>query len=300
MKYNKGMSLIVLMITIVVIIILAAAIILTLSKNNPIESAKEARFKEDIIAIQDELSLYFSSEYSKSPGDFDSSSVTKIGNAMVEILPSSKEYTDKIQVLNGKLVYIGNDKKEISWCEDINIEIKKMYLYDNGIEFEEITGGWSVERGLLTGNQISKKNSNNIYLNINNSPGAANLTTNKKVYIDDYNYICFDGIIKLDTESAGKMAVIIGTEEMPLNKSSSYSCYGENPFGFIWVEPPNHILRPSDILQNFNNNVFDGVVKIKIDKDSKKYHPSCYVVCLLQSWSSSDMTLVMRRLWLEK
>ena len=42
---NKGISLIVLIITIIVVIILAAVVILTLSKNNPIESAKEARFE---------------------------------------------------------------------------------------------------------------------------------------------------------------------------------------------------------------------------------------------------------------
>ena len=45
------------------IIILAAAVILTLSKNNPIESAREATFKEDVRAFQDELALSISKEY---------------------------------------------------------------------------------------------------------------------------------------------------------------------------------------------------------------------------------------------
>ena len=44
-KENRGISLIVLIVTIIVVIILAAVVILTLSKKNPIESAKEARFK---------------------------------------------------------------------------------------------------------------------------------------------------------------------------------------------------------------------------------------------------------------
>ena len=39
---KKGISLIVLIVTIIVVIILAAIVILILSKNNPIESAKEA------------------------------------------------------------------------------------------------------------------------------------------------------------------------------------------------------------------------------------------------------------------
>ena len=43
---RRGISLMVLIVTIIVIIILALTVILTLSKNNPIESAREAKFKE--------------------------------------------------------------------------------------------------------------------------------------------------------------------------------------------------------------------------------------------------------------
>ena len=60
LTYKKGISLIVLIITIIVIIILAAAVILTITKNNPVSSAKEATFKEDMASIQDELSMYIS------------------------------------------------------------------------------------------------------------------------------------------------------------------------------------------------------------------------------------------------
>ena len=60
LDYKKGISLIVLIITIVVIIILAAVVVLTINKNNPIESAKEAKFKEDIRTFQYQLSLAIS------------------------------------------------------------------------------------------------------------------------------------------------------------------------------------------------------------------------------------------------
>ena len=60
LTHKRGISLIVLIITIIVIIILAAAVILTISKNNPVSSAKEATFKEDMSNIQDELSMYIS------------------------------------------------------------------------------------------------------------------------------------------------------------------------------------------------------------------------------------------------
>ena len=45
------------------IIILAAAVILTISKNNPVENAKEATFKEDVRTFQDELAMTISKEY---------------------------------------------------------------------------------------------------------------------------------------------------------------------------------------------------------------------------------------------
>ena len=57
MKSKKGISLIVLIITIIVVIILAAAVIITINKNNPVESAKEATFKEDVKSFQDDLAL---------------------------------------------------------------------------------------------------------------------------------------------------------------------------------------------------------------------------------------------------
>ena len=55
---HKGVSLIVLIVTIIVIIILAAVIILTINQNNPLNSAKEAVFREDINNFETELEIY--------------------------------------------------------------------------------------------------------------------------------------------------------------------------------------------------------------------------------------------------
>ena len=51
---KRGISLIVSVVTIIVIIILAAVVILTVSKNNPVESAREATFKEDLRSFRDD------------------------------------------------------------------------------------------------------------------------------------------------------------------------------------------------------------------------------------------------------
>ena len=118
---KRGISLIVLIVTIIVIIILAAAVILTISKNNPVSSAKEATFKEDMASIQDELSMYLSKKYTDNPTSFDKSSVNLSGDSMVTELPSTKKYKDKVSVIKGKLVWAGETENntEYKWFSEV-------------------------------------------------------------------------------------------------------------------------------------------------------------------------------------
>ena len=121
LTHKRGISLIVLIVTIIVIIILAAAVILTITKNNPVSSAKEATFKEDMTSIQDELSMYLSKKYTDNPTSFDKSSVNLSGDSMVTELPSTKKYKDKVSVVEGNLV-INNSKvnsDEKKWFNEV-------------------------------------------------------------------------------------------------------------------------------------------------------------------------------------
>ena len=115
---KKGISLIVLIVTIIVIIILAAVVILTITKNNTVSSAKEATFKEDMVSIQDEFSMYLSKKYTEDPLSFEKSSVNLSGDSMVTELPSTKKYKDKVSVVEGKLI-LNNGK--------VNLEEKKWF-----------------------------------------------------------------------------------------------------------------------------------------------------------------------------
>ena len=121
LTHKKGISLIVLIITIIVIIILAAAVILTITKNNPVSSAKEATFKEDVTAMQDELSMYLSKKYADDPLSFEKSSVNLSGDSMVTELPSTKKYKDKVSVIKGKLVWAGETENntEYKWFSEV-------------------------------------------------------------------------------------------------------------------------------------------------------------------------------------
>ena len=121
LTHKRGISLIVLIITIIVIIILAAAVILTITKNNPVSSAKEATFKEDMASIQDELSMHISKKYADNPTSFEKSSVNLSGEDMVTELPSTKKYKEKVSVVEGNLV-INNSKvnsEEKKWFNEV-------------------------------------------------------------------------------------------------------------------------------------------------------------------------------------
>ena len=119
--HKRGISLIVLIVTIIVIIILAAAVILTITKNNPLSSAKEASFKEDMVSIQDELSMYLSKKYTDNPTSFEKSSVNLSGDSMVTELPSTKKYKDKVSVIKGKLAWNGETENntEYKWFSEV-------------------------------------------------------------------------------------------------------------------------------------------------------------------------------------
>ena len=114
---KKGISLIVLVITIIVIIILAVAVILSIANNNPIENAKEARFKNDVKTMQEELELLKASNYAKNNGTGYSDPTT--GN-QIELtdLKSSTNYTDDFEVKEGELYIKSGNKltdKEKNW-----------------------------------------------------------------------------------------------------------------------------------------------------------------------------------------
>ena len=174
-KLKKGISLMVLIITIIVVIILAAVVILTLSKNNPIESAKEAAFKEDMRAYQDELAMTVSKQYAEAGGHRDNKITTLQFEKIKEYIPSFIEkYKEKIYIQNDNLVYNNDEisEKEFDWLNSLKIEqmainsgnisanLKKYYSKDI-INYS--TGNDSLDNSDI-GWKIFYADENNIYL----------------------------------------------------------------------------------------------------------------------------------------
>ena len=123
-KKKQGISLIVLIVTIIVIIILAAAVILTIGKNNPVESAIEATFKEDVRSFQDELALTVAKEYTDKQGQRDTR-INATASEVTNYIPSfKKEYVGKFVIVNDELVgTVDLTKPQKEWCKDIGVTI---------------------------------------------------------------------------------------------------------------------------------------------------------------------------------
>ena len=152
MKKN-GISLIVLIVTIIVVIILAAVVILTLSKNNPIESAKEARFKEEVRTFQDELALTVSKQYTTAGGHRDTKISTSDFDEIKEYIPSfSEKYRDKFIIQDDELKYTKKlDDNEKEYAQSINVREKNKLLPDEyqQVEYIESTGTQYINTGIL-------------------------------------------------------------------------------------------------------------------------------------------------------
>ena len=129
MKNKKGISLIVLIITIIVVIILAATVIFTITKNNPVNSAKEAAFKQDVRNFQEELNMYISNEYTTLQGMRDrkinTQNIPATFDEMKNYIASYNEkYDKKLGIEDDKMVYFPKEvtEKEKKWLEDLGIK----------------------------------------------------------------------------------------------------------------------------------------------------------------------------------
>ena len=156
---KKGISLIVLVITIIVIIILAVAVILSIANNNPIENAKEARFKNDVKTMQEELELLKASNYAKNNGA--SYNDPKTGNPIeLSNLKSATNYQEKFAVKDGEL-YIKSKNNltedEQKWAKEVGVAEEKTYKIGDDYTYQGepfyIIGGDEVGKELTDATQ---------------------------------------------------------------------------------------------------------------------------------------------------
>ena len=143
LTHKRGISLIVLIVTIIVIIILAAVVVLTITKNNPVESAKESTFKEDVRNFQDELAITVAKEYTDKQGQRDQKISTSDFDKITNYIPSfTEKYKDKFVIVDDQIV--GTDKlteEEKIWANDLSLVEKNILPYGyTELEYIESTG----------------------------------------------------------------------------------------------------------------------------------------------------------------
>ncbi len=100
MNKRKGLSLIVLVITILVMLILSGVVIVSLSKNNPVEKAKEAVGTTNLTGLREELEMYKINELSLEK---DTNINMTFAEADKNLKSIPAELKNSVKVVNGKL-----------------------------------------------------------------------------------------------------------------------------------------------------------------------------------------------------
>ena len=133
MKRNTGITLIILVFTIVLMLILVGAIILSLDDNiNTPDHAREVAFKEQVRNYQEQLQDYIGMIQAENSGRLDMSKINLSGMELNEALPGVKEVDKtKYEVVEGKLVYVGEDEEEIEFAKGIiEVTTPSVYIQD--------------------------------------------------------------------------------------------------------------------------------------------------------------------------
>ena len=159
-KQKSGISLIVLVITIIVIIILAVAVILSIANNNPIENAKEARIRNDLKAIEEELTVKQASNYVDEHTGKGTSQPIEISD-----LASAANYTDKLTIRDGKIcIKSGSFENEEKLSEELGIDIVQEVTLKLGDEITYKNEPFYVIGGDTVGTEISDSTQNVLLL----------------------------------------------------------------------------------------------------------------------------------------
>ena len=166
---KKGISLIVLIVTIIVIIILAAAVILTVGKNNPVESAREETFKEDVRNFQDDLALSISKDYTKKAGQRDTKFNATTFEEIQNYIPSfNKKYEGKFVIKEDELIYVEDkvSENEKNWLSDMTVGAKEKFAKVVEANVEEYYGKsiTNYSANGVTDWKIFHSDGNNVYI----------------------------------------------------------------------------------------------------------------------------------------
>lgn len=135
-KLKIGISLIVLIITVIIITVIAGAVILSVAQNNIIGAANEATFKSDLNTFVTDLDMYLINQLASTQGlykakELQANDLTVTygsdvlqGETIKNLIPSLQQtdkYNGQFEVINGILVYKGEEELNQKWADEENI-----------------------------------------------------------------------------------------------------------------------------------------------------------------------------------
>lgn len=205
MQKNKGISLIVLVITMIVLVIIAGAVIASFGSGNVTSKTEEMKFKVSISDFAEELSNYISAkehEYTAKGKVYDGSSLIATkdylmydgkfveGQTILDLIPSLKKdedenYDTKLKVENGQLKYIAeydenagvitktenNNDTEALWANGIGVQTTNEYTKTSNIMRTELFESAQIIGPHDTATASAEKINDGIYLS-SQAPGT--------------------------------------------------------------------------------------------------------------------------------
>ena len=184
-KNKKGISLIVLAITIVVIVVLAGTVIVQITKRNPMNDAKIARFKTNYQDLKTELNDNVMKALNKNKTikkeDINETTI----NGMKKYMPSiSKSFASKVAIQNGNLVLkldsLTSNEKDLAKDVLFNIQIKSNannpYI---PLGFKHITG--TVDTGFVI--KEEKRGDEFVWIPVNNISEFEKVIFNNEAFL---------------------------------------------------------------------------------------------------------------------
>lgn len=148
---KKGISLVALVITIIVLIILTGTVILTMTNGNIIGKSKETVFKNNLATYQEVFTQEVLKRQLENQGAFNRTTINATSNGTGDsdirtwIPGITEQWASKLEISNGKLIFVGENEEEIDWATSTMGESAiKVSVIGSSADWEI----WDVKNGL--------------------------------------------------------------------------------------------------------------------------------------------------------
>jgi len=242
-----------------VIIILAGAVIMSLSQNNAILQATEAKFKYSISEYNSELSIYLADKYTSSAQIFNPDSLHAITPSEVKNIIKSMTDVDaqKFKIIQGKLVTTSTASlKETAWATQVGV-LQQEYFKNDLISYIDGYDAPQNIAGTYYWMDKSQNNNNVIMYNFNNpsSSTTSGYDSASKSYV-------FDGVDDYMTSTSNIYSIKNEFTFEIVFKPTTYRYITINACGIDlkWREPgQNPYMNYWDTLGNYNSTSFNNI-----------------------------------------